>query len=85
MRHLDRFTCAQVFQQLDDYLDRELGPEEVRQVEAHLRDCATCAAECLFETTVLTQIRAKLQQLDVPGDLLERVLARLPDLPHPGN
>jgi anti-sigma factor (TIGR02949 family) len=84
MRHLDRVTCAQILDRLDDYIDRELGPDEVRRVEAHLRDCATCAAECLFETTVLVQIRSKLRQLDVPETLRDRILARLPAAPDSG-
>ena len=33
---LDRMSCEEAFRRLDDYLDRELSPDEMRQVEEHL-------------------------------------------------
>ena len=77
MEHLDHDTCAQVFERLDDYLDRELEADEVARVEKHLETCAICAAEFVFESALYTRIRHKLQRLDVPAGLAERVLAQL--------
>ena len=76
----DRFTCEQVFRRLDDYLDRRLSADEMRMVEAHLRDCVVCAAEHKFESTVIAQVRDKLQHLDVPPDFVTRLKARLSQL-----
>ena len=81
MEHLDSYTCAQVFQRLDDYLDRELSRDEIALVEDHLETCADCAAELAFEGTVLKAIRHKLAHLEVPTDLVERILAQLPSHP----
>jgi len=77
MHPIDRFTCAEVFQRLDDYLDRELTLDEMRLVREHLESCVACASEHRFETGVLLGIREKLQRLAVPADLMARISARI--------
>jgi len=74
---LDRYTCEEVFRRIDDYLDRELRSSEVVRVRAHLETCAACASEYAFEESVLLTVRQKLQRVDVPAELRERVLLRL--------
>ena len=73
----DRFTCEEVFARLDDYLDRELTPDEMRLVREHLATCALCASEYRFEAGVLEGIRDKLRRISVPSDLMARISARL--------
>jgi anti-sigma factor RsiW len=34
-----------MLRRLDDYLDRELSPEEMRRAEEHLETCAACRSE----------------------------------------
>ena len=70
MDHIDRFTCENVFQRLDDYVDRELAPHEMRQVREHLEICAQCMEEFSFEADVLKQIRSTLQRIRAPHDLM---------------
>ncbi len=67
------FTCQEVFRRLDDFLDRELSDDEMKQVEAHLEFCAQCAAEQQFEARVLESIKAKLAQIQAPDGLIRRV------------
>jgi len=38
-------TCAERSAQLDAYLDGELNAQEIVLIEAHLRECPSCAAE----------------------------------------
>jgi len=73
-RHL---TCEEVFRRLDDYLDRELDPGEVPQVEQHLAECVMCAREYRFEASVLAGIRKKVRRIQLPPDLLGRLSHRL--------
>jgi len=73
----DRLTCEELFRKLDDYLDQELAPEEARLVREHLETCAVCAAEYQFESSVLTNVRDKLQRLSAPADLLSRITQRI--------
>ena len=37
--------CEQIAQLLPDYLQGDLGPDQQRNVEAHLKECAECAEE----------------------------------------
>ncbi len=76
MNPLDRYTCEEALRRLDDFLDRELRPDEMRHVEEHLETCEVCAREFGFEKTVLQEVRTKLQRIDVPLDLRSR-LSRL--------
>ena len=73
----DRFTCEEVFARLDDYLDRELAPDELHLVRVHMETCAACAAEYRFEQGVHQGVRQKLQRLAIPDGLMARITARL--------
>jgi anti-sigma factor (TIGR02949 family) len=78
---LNRNTCEEAFRRLDDFLDRRLSPEETRLVEEHLQICDACTREFSFESSVLNGVKQKLRQLEVPSDLLGRILSRLPSAP----
>ena len=73
MNPIDRYSCEEVFRRLDDYLDRNLTPDEIRLVREHLEICEICAAELRFEESVLRQVRDKAQRLAAPAKLLERI------------
>lgn len=85
MSTLDRYTCEQVFRLLDDYLDRELSPEEIDRVEAHLATCAQCASESRFERGMLEGLKAKIRQIDVPASLVETIETALRRERDPGS
>jgi anti-sigma factor (TIGR02949 family) len=77
MNKIDRYTCQETFNRLNDYLDRELSPEEMRLVEEHLAVCAFCVLEFRFEANVLHQVRTKLHAIPAPEGLLNKVLIAL--------
>ena len=77
MTHLNRYTCEEAFRRLDDYLDRELTPEETTLVQEHLEICAGCAREFNFEASVLHGVREKLRQIELPPSLQARILGAL--------
>ncbi len=77
MRNVDRFTCEEVFQRLDDYLDRELSAEEMDMVRAHFDDCVMCASEHRFERHLLDGVKEKVRRIAAPRDLLARVQAAI--------
>jgi anti-sigma factor (TIGR02949 family) len=72
-----RLTCAETFARLDDYVDRELAPDEVREVVAHLESCVVCAGEFEIERRLLDDIRGKLRRVRAPADLMAKVSSRL--------
>ncbi|HEX9893913.1 MAG TPA: zf-HC2 domain-containing protein [Gemmatimonadales bacterium] len=75
MTPTDRLTCGEVFQRLDDFLDRELGPEDMRLVREHLDICLACAAEHRFERGILDGVKEKVRRLSIPEELIARVQA----------
>lgn len=77
MSHLSRYTCEEAFRRLDDYLDRELSPEETTLVHEHLEICAGCAREFNFEESLLRGVRSKLRQIELPESLQARILSVL--------
>jgi anti-sigma factor (TIGR02949 family) len=76
-QHFDRYTCEEMLRRLDDYLDRELTPDEIQRVEEHLKDCEACIREFGFEASVVRAVRSKLRDVEVPDTLLDRVAMSL--------
>jgi len=70
-------TCIEVFNRLDDYLDRNLSDEEFALVSRHLDDCLVCAGEYRFEATVLEGLKARLRRIEMPTNLLSSIMRRL--------
>lgn len=77
---IDLYGCKEALERLDDYVDRELSPEETQKVAQHLKICHHCAKKFRFEQELVGGLRAKLQHLSVPdglGRLKEKVAAAL--------
>jgi anti-sigma factor (TIGR02949 family) len=81
---INRLTCEEVFRRLDDYLDRELSPDEMQRMNEHLETCEVCAREHKFEKQVLVDLRDKLRRVSAPGGLLERINQNLDQLKREG-
>jgi len=69
--------CHESLRRLDDYVDRNLTPDEVQLVQAHLRECLRCARRFRFEASVLEGIRLRLRHLSVPPGLFQAIQLRL--------
>lgn len=61
--------CKSAYLRLNDFLDRELSPEDVELVKAHLSKCRVCAMEFEFEASLLTQLKMKVCQGQAPDEL----------------
>lgn len=72
-------SCKEAIARLDDYIDRELSPREQILVARHLKICRHCAQQFHFETEIVHGLRAKLEQIQAPPALLEKIRAALPD------
>lgn len=73
----DCYSCEEALKRLDDYVDRELNPDEVEEVTTHLQACEGCSQHFLFEQRIVEEVRTKLVRLDIPSDLRQKVFARL--------
>ena len=76
-------TCIEVFNRLDDYLDRNLSDQELALVARHLDECLMCANEYRFEATVLERLKARLRRIEMPPHLLSSIMLRLQAEPNP--
>ena len=50
---MSMLDCRETFRKLDAYVDRELQPDELMQVEEHLARCADCAGEFSVERELI--------------------------------
>jgi hypothetical protein len=74
--------CTNVIQQLDDYLDDTLSPEEAACMRRHLGECSVCASELRG----LSALRRELARLPAPAarpEVIEQLLARAVRTPSP--
>ncbi len=72
--------CAAVLELLDDYLDGELQPRDMRRIHAHLAECDACAAEFRRARREVDAVRERLRQVSVPPDLRARLGAAIREL-----
>lgn len=77
MDRLDRYTCEEALRRLEDFLDRELAPEEMQRVQAHLDTCAACTSQYQFEARLLDGLRDKIRRISLPDEVRDRITRRL--------
>jgi anti-sigma factor (TIGR02949 family) len=66
--------CQQAVQRLNEYLSRELNPDEAELVQEHLQQCKGCFDKFHFEETLLKTLREKVSSVKSPAGLRESVL-----------
>jgi anti-sigma factor (TIGR02949 family) len=69
--------CQQAVQRLNEYLSRELNPEEAELVQEHLQQCKGCFDKFHFEETLLKTLRDKISSVTAPAGLRDSVLRLL--------
>lgn len=72
----DCLDCREVFLRIDDYIDRALSEADIAKVNAHLDECSPCAKELGFSSSMIDEIKAKLNRVQAP----ERLKARLTEI-----
>lgn len=71
-------TCADYQPLLSAYLDREVSPEDQREVARHLAECSTCTEELHALLALKETLRAHPLP-SMPGDLLAEIEAQTLD------
>ncbi|MEI6430605.1 MAG: zf-HC2 domain-containing protein [bacterium] len=74
---LEYNQCQEAVKRLNDYLSKELRPDEAEQVERHLSQCKGCFAKFHFEETLLHAIRERVSHVRAPKPLREKILSFL--------
>lgn len=70
-------TCADCRENLGAFLDRELPPDEMAQVEDHIETCADCSAAHRQMIQTSSRIKAGLIRYEAPDVLKARIRASL--------
>ena len=71
-------TCKEAIAKLGEYLDRELTPEALKRLEAHLKTCAPCRAY-LATYRKTKDLAAKVSRVEMPEELKRRLRGFLID------
>lgn len=69
--------CNEVNHRLYEYIDRELSPEEVLEVEEHMQHCPQCFKLVRFESGVIKLVRKDCGCEKAPETLLQKIAAAL--------
>jgi len=69
---------------LGDYVLGDVTPEEIREIEGHVRDCAECAAELGELSLVMEGLARVPEPVAPPPELKRRVLESIAGLPKGG-
>ena len=76
--------CVDAIRSLYLYLDRELGPEEIASVEAHLHECSPCFEAYDFEAEFRSVIATR-GHAPMPPEVRTRLERLLSDLGAPAS
>lgn len=69
------FSCDQVLTELASYLDGQLAPDLLREIEAHVAGCRTC--EAVYDSARKTlRITTESRSFELPEAVSAAVVAR---------
>jgi predicted anti-sigma-YlaC factor YlaD len=68
--------CKQVWEHISEYLDRQLDPKLLMDIEKHLENCEVCSA-ILDSTRNILVLTADHRTYELPVGYSERLHARL--------
>ena len=68
-------TCEEAYQQIYEYLDRELSEGELATVRQHLDDCPPCAHHFHFEGTIVRYVHDQGARETCPAAAAKAILS----------
>ena len=66
--------CQEAVEKLTEFLSHELSPDDQSELTTHLHECKGCFSKFSFEETLLSTIRAQINQISAPAPLREKIL-----------
>lgn len=77
-REVAGLRCSDVMEQLSAYLEGDLPPGMVAQIESHVAECQACAAFGQAFGGMIAAVRERLREPEpVPGEIAARLQAAL--------
>jgi len=76
--HQHDYKCSNMLGNLSDYIDGELQADLCAQIEEHMKTCENCrvVVNTLRKTVELYE-KCSEEKIAIPGDVKERLFARL--------
>jgi anti-sigma factor (TIGR02949 family) len=71
--------CDEVDAHLDEYLDKELSPDDVALLEQHFRECPPCNSKYALALRIKLRM-AKACGCSAPSELRSRVMRRITEI-----
>lgn len=59
--------------QLQGYVDKELSPADMKAMEAHIDQCADCAANLEYMTSLKSRLRQHREMVEIPASVKTRI------------
>jgi anti-sigma factor (TIGR02949 family) len=78
MTETPRMSCEQALARLFEYLDHELGEQETREMQEHLKLCRACFSRAEFERALKQALRDTGSEA-APPELQQRIGKLLAD------
>jgi mycothiol system anti-sigma-R factor len=69
--------CSEFVNLITPYVDQELKPQRLHEVESHLQNCERCASVCASERAIKSLLKERLQVSSAPAHLQRRIRHRL--------
>ena len=70
---LSETDCHEILQELELYVDREVGAGRCGEIERHLKACSPCMDRAEFRRSLRELIASKCGEETVPAELIERI------------
>ena len=73
----ERTDCSEALLRVYEYLDGELGPDDVAKIQAHLDECGPCLKEYDLDTTLKALIKRSCGREPAPDSLRTTIMTRI--------
>ncbi len=69
--------CSEALLRVYEFLDGELGPDDVAKIQAHLDECGPCLKEYDLDTTLKALIKRSCRSESAPDTLRMTIMSRI--------
>lgn len=72
--------CSEVLDRIFEYLDGEMGPDDVHRIREHLDECSPCLVEHDLDRALKALVRRSCAGEHAPDQLRERIMIRITEV-----